>query len=156
MKLDPFSLLMAPLSFVKLIGWTSLTSKILFYLFERVSGLSINFAKSSLVYFGKFAHRGDMLAGILNCPLEKLPFKYLGLPLKSANLTRRDWQPLIDKFHRRLSCWKGSTLSIGGRLVLVNSVLSSLPLYYLSFFKLPCWVINKLMLSEASFFWERW
>jgi len=75
--------------------------KLILYLFEGFSGLSINFAKSSLVYFGKYASRGLMLASLLHCPLESLPFKYLGLPLNSRKLTKRDWQPLVDKcFHR--------------------------------------------------------
>jgi len=42
------------------------------------------------VYFGKFSNRGAMLAGILDCPIEKLPFKYLGLRLKSSKLVKRD------------------------------------------------------------------
>ena len=43
---------------------------------------------------------------------------------------------------------------MGGRLTLVNSVLSALPLYYLSFFKLPCWVIKKIDVTRSKFFWS--
>jgi hypothetical protein len=35
-------------------------------------------------------------------------------------------------------------LSVGGRLVLLNSVLSSLPMFMLSFFEIPKEVLKKL------------
>lgn len=43
-----------------------------------------------------------------------------------------DWQFLIDKIESRLTNWKYQLLSIEGRLTLVNSVLSAIPLYTLS------------------------
>lgn len=59
---------------------------------------------------------------------------YLGLSIKSKALSQLDWQPLIDRVENKLACWKGHYLSRGGRLVLLNSVLTNLPLYtsYLS------------------------
>jgi hypothetical protein len=43
-------------------------------------------------------------------------------------------------------------LSIGGRLVLINSVLSSLPMFMFSFFKLPKGVLKKLDYFRSRFF----
>lgn len=54
------------------------------------------------------------------------------------------WKPIIDKFKRKLSGWKERTLSFGGRLTLIKSVLGSLPTYYLSCFKAPIKIINEL------------
>jgi len=125
--------------------------KVLLYFFEDFSGLSINFAKSFLVYFGKFDNRGVMLTGILNCTLDSLPLKYMSLPSNPYKQGRRKLQPLIDKFYKKNSCWKGSTLSIGGRVILINYVLSALPLYYLSFFKIPSWVIKKIDIIRSKF-----
>jgi hypothetical protein len=45
-------------------------------------------------------------------------------------------------------------LSIGGRLVLINSVLSNMVLYMLSFFLLPKWVLNRLDFFKSRFFWQ--
>jgi hypothetical protein len=45
-------------------------------------------------------------------------------------------------------------LSVGGRLVLINSVLSSLPMFMLSFFEVPKGVLKKLDYYISQFFWQ--
>ncbi|GKA63453.1 hypothetical protein Tco_0763059 [Tanacetum coccineum] len=53
------------------------------------------------------------------------PFAYLGLPIGVNMHLTANWQPLIDRFRAKLSTWKANTLSIGGRLTLIKSVLGS-------------------------------
>nr|GEX08424.1 putative RNA-directed DNA polymerase, eukaryota, reverse transcriptase zinc-binding domain protein [Tanacetum cinerariifolium] len=60
---------------------------------------------------------------------------------------------LIDRFHKRLSKWKSKSLSFGGRLTLVRSVLGSLGVYYFSSFKAPKKVICKFENIRRHFFW---
>jgi hypothetical protein len=45
-------------------------------------------------------------------------------------------------------------LSVGERLVLINSVLSSLPMFMLSFFEIPKGVLKKLDYYRSRFFWQ--
>jgi len=45
-------------------------------------------------------------------------------------------------------------LSIGGRLVLIDSVLSSLPMFMMSFFELPKGVLEKIDCFRSRFFWQ--
>ena len=52
----------------------------------------------------------------------------------------------------RLSKWKAKTLSIGGRFTLTKAVLSSLPTYYFSLFKVPVGVLRRLESCRSSFF----
>nr|KAJ0217922.1 hypothetical protein LSAT_V11C300121640 [Lactuca sativa] len=80
-------------------------------------------------------------ARVLGCDAGSFPFNYLGVP------------PIIDRVHARLSSWKASSLSIGGRLTLVKTVLGSLPLYFFSIFKAPCNVISNLEKIRRRFFW---
>ncbi|CAN1816595.1 Putative ribonuclease H protein At1g65750 [Linum perenne] len=54
----------------------------------------------------------------------------------------------------RLDTWKAKFLSFGGRLVLIKSVLSSLPVYYLSLFKAPSSVITSLERIQNRFLWS--
>ena len=46
-------------------------------------------------------------------------------------------------------------LSKGSRLTLIHSVLSSILIYYLSFFKAPITVINATEKVMRDFFWDR-
>jgi hypothetical protein len=52
-----------------------------------------------------------------------------------------------------MSTWSSRRLSYGGRVTLINSVLSSLPLYFFSFFKAPRCIINQLVKIQRKFLW---
>jgi hypothetical protein len=69
-------------------------------------------------------------------------------------LSNKDWKNVEDRFQKKLSSWKSKMLSVGGRLVLINSVLSSLPLFMMSFFRIPREVLKKLDYFRSRFFWQ--
>ena len=60
---------------------------------------------------------------------------------------------MFDRVNKRLSNWKLKLLSIGGRLTLVKSVLGSLGIYYMSMFRMPVAVGEKLEKIRSRFFW---
>ncbi|GJX14945.1 hypothetical protein Tco_0580893 [Tanacetum coccineum] len=62
------------------------------------------------------------------------------------------WEDVINKVCSRLSKWKMKTLSIGGRLTLLKSVLGSIPIFYMSIFKAPISVLHKLESIRSHFF----
>ncbi|KAJ4827119.1 hypothetical protein Tsubulata_002464 [Turnera subulata] len=78
---------------------------------------------------------------------------YLGLPLGANMRLAKSWDPVIQKFHSRLHSWKGRFLSFAGRLELLKSVLSSLPLFYLSMFTIPVLVAKKLVRIQRTCLW---
>ncbi|KAK1320550.1 hypothetical protein QJS10_CPA03g00814 [Acorus calamus] len=112
--------------------------------FGWLSGLSINLSKSAI--FG--IHMGDsalrQIVDCFSCPVESFPTRYLGLPLSLRPLANADWAPLVHHFKRRLEGWAGRLLSSGGRLVLLQAVLSNLPVFMLSIFKLPRTILQRL------------
>jgi len=59
-------------------------------------------------------------------------------------LLNYEWRNVEDRFEQKLSCWKAKYLSHGGRLILLNSVLSSLAMFMMSFFEIPKGVIKNL------------
>lgn len=74
----------------------------------------------------------------------KLPFHYLGFPIRANPKSLSMWDTVIEKFEKNLSSWKRQKLSLGGRITLIKLSLSSLPVYYMSLFWMPVMVIKKL------------
>jgi Reverse transcriptase (RNA-dependent DNA polymerase) len=121
--------------------------------FEGLLGLKINFNKSELIGLNVDLATTNNFALQLHCKLGSLPLKYLGLALHWKKPSRQDWQRLVDKINNKLPTWKGKLLSLGGRLVLLNSVISAIPLYYIILFKIPCWVLIKIDRIRKRFLW---
>ncbi|GJY57007.1 putative RNA-directed DNA polymerase, eukaryota, reverse transcriptase zinc-binding domain protein [Tanacetum coccineum] len=121
--------------------------------FYRVSGLKINFHKSNLLGVGVSFDEVGRLAAITGCIPMQTPFSYLGLPIDCNMAKVRGWDPLLDKYNKRLSKWKASLLSIGGRSTLISSVLGSISTYYFSLFPMPSKVNNMLESIRSNFFW---
>ena len=69
-------------------------------------------------------------------------------------LNNSDWKGVDERFQKRLSGWKGKLLSSGGKLILINSVLSSLPMFMFLFFEIPREVLKKLDFYRSRFFWQ--
>ena len=92
------------------------------------------------------------LSQIFGCDVGALPFQYLGIPMWHKRLRNMAWKHVEERFQKRLSCWKSKLLSVGGRLVLINSVLSSLPMFMLSFFEVPKEVLKRLDLYRSRIF----
>jgi len=85
--------------------------------------------------------------------LGKIPFLYLGLSIGGDPQRLAFWEPVMNAVKSRLSGWQSRFLSFGGRLVLLKSVLTSLPVYALSFFKAPSGIISSLESMFNNFFW---
>ena len=94
-----------------------------------------------------------MLGGLGDAD-KSLPMQYLGLPLKKGRLTRSEWQPAIEKVGTRLGGWHAKLLLRGGRLVLLHSVLTAIPIFYLYVFKLPIGVGKRLESLMRQFMWK--
>ncbi|GMP50653.1 hypothetical protein CsSME_00017186 [Camellia sinensis var. sinensis] len=103
--------------------------------FETVSGLRVNLSKSELIPVGE-VDRVPMLAAILGCKVSALPVSYLGLPLGATFKSQGVWNGVVERVQRRLAGWKKQYLSKGGRFTLIQSVLSSIPTYFMSVQKL--------------------
>ncbi|GJY19255.1 hypothetical protein Tco_0390746 [Tanacetum coccineum] len=69
-------------------------------------------------------------------------FRYLGVMVGEYSSRIKAWDDVILKLRSRLSKWKVKTLSIGGRLTLLKSVLGASPIYNMSIFKVPTGMIR--------------
>ncbi|XP_058775270.1 uncharacterized protein LOC131649527 [Vicia villosa] len=101
--------------------------------FELVSGLGINFYKSKLIGIN------------INPNFLEVATSFLSLR-----------SPLLLKFKKRLSSWKGQMLSFGGRITLLKLLLGSLAIFTLSFYKAPMKIIRKITKIQRNFFGADW
>ena len=121
--------------------------------FEALSGLRINLNKSEIIPVGSVENVQD-LASELGCGIGSLPSSYLGLPLGAKHKSLGVWNTVEDRFRKRLASWKSQYISKGGRLTLIQSTLSSLPIYCLSLFRMPVSICSRLEKIKRDFLWS--
>ncbi|GJS60856.1 RNA-directed DNA polymerase, eukaryota [Tanacetum coccineum] len=121
--------------------------------FYLSSGLRINVYKCSLIGVdGVTNDEVTRVARLIGCEAPKTSFKSLGVVVGDPMSRSCAWDNVMDRVVSRLSNWKARTLSIGGRLTLIKSMLGSLPTYYFSLFKIPSSVLKKLESLRSCFF----
>ena len=123
---------------------TMISLKLALRLFTNISGLQINYAKSVFLPLNLSDQQQTEVQLILGCERTELPITYLGMPLTINRPKRCDFMPLVEKIEKRLEGWQGKLLSRGGRLILQNSILASIPIYMMTCFVLPKWVTRRI------------
>ncbi|XP_062085609.1 uncharacterized protein LOC133791706 [Humulus lupulus] len=121
--------------------------------FSVVSGLSINLQKCQLLGINLNEEIVERQAKEIGCEVGQWPIQFLGLPLGDSPRSKGFWEPVISKCANRLDSWS-AFLSRGGRLTLIQSVLSSIPIYYLSLFCIPKSVVGIIEKLMRDFLWE--
>ncbi|KAJ0442970.1 putative RNA-directed DNA polymerase [Helianthus annuus] len=121
--------------------------------FYLSSGLRVNLAKSSVFGVNVSNDNVQDLANYLGCRVGCFPFKHLGLQVGANMNLVKNWKPVVDIFKKRLAIWKAKTLSFGGRLTLIKSVLNALPTYFFSLYKAPSGIIDQLERLRREFLW---
>jgi hypothetical protein len=97
--------------------------------------LKSTFTRAIFFCFGKAQEVENEYKLLFGCDTGSLPFRYLGIPIHFRKLKIGEWKPVEDRFESKLSSWINKMLSYGGRLVLINLVLSSLPMFMLFFLR---------------------
>lgn len=73
--------------------------------FQSVPGLRVNMAKSEIMPVGTVGNI-ESLASFLGCKVVHRLASYLGLPLGAPSNSSVLWNPVIERFKRRLAGWK--------------------------------------------------
>jgi hypothetical protein len=122
--------------------------------FALATGLRVNYSKSCLMPVNVDDQTLLNLANTFGCAVGSLPFTYLGLPLGTTRPTIQDLTPIVDHLERRLNA-SARFLDYGGRLQLVNSVLSTLPNHYLCSLKVHKTIIKIADRSRRHCLWAK-
>ncbi|KAA0056969.1 LINE-1 retrotransposable element ORF2 protein [Cucumis melo var. makuwa] len=96
----------------------------------------------------------DKVTTLRGINVQFLPSNYLGVPLRGKPLSKRFWTNISDKIHKKMSSWKYSYLSKGGKITLINSSLVSLPIYQLFVFKALVSTYKAIEKTWRNFFWN--
>ena len=78
---------------------------------------------------------------------------YLGLPLGMRHNATEAWDVVEEKFRKKLVLWKRQHISKGGRLTLIRSTLSNLPIYIMPLFRMPKGVKARLEKIQRDSLW---
>jgi hypothetical protein len=93
-------------------------------------------------------------AAMIECYISSFSIIYLGLPLYDRTLKISDWNVIVATIQNKLANWKGTLLSLRGRLTMVNDVLSAVLLYRLFLYKIPIKVRKRIDTIRGRFFWQ--
>ncbi|XP_073355614.1 uncharacterized protein [Aegilops tauschii subsp. strangulata] len=122
-------------------------------LFGEASGLKVNFTKSSAIMIRSDEEEEELVRQAMPCKLETFPIKYLGLQLGIKQLTRSEWQPVVDQTLKLMPGWQRGLVTHPGRLLLVNQVMRARPIHHLIVAEAPKWALDRVDKGCRAFFW---
>ncbi|CAL4903287.1 unnamed protein product [Urochloa decumbens] len=122
--------------------------------FAAATGLVINYHKSTFVPIHVDPSRAAELAAVLGCPVATFPQSYLGLPLSNKKLPAAVLDALAVKVERCIPSWRVHLPNRGGRLTLVNTVLTAQLTYAAAALLLPKPTIEKVDKPRRGMLWK--
>ncbi|KAF6147220.1 hypothetical protein GIB67_039350 [Kingdonia uniflora] len=84
----------------------------------------------------------------------QLPEKYLGISLIKGRVQKVTVMPLVEAIIKRASTWAGSLLSMQGKVIQIQYVLSSIFVYNMGIYKWPISVIQEGERYIINFLWS--
>lgn len=86
------------------------------------------------------------MSKILDIPIGKLLFRYLGAPLTAKKLTIAQILPLIERIDSKVKHWSCKFLSYAIIIILIKSVLARIKGFWAQMFLIPKKVTRKVEL----------
>nr|KYP51130.1 Transposon TX1 uncharacterized [Cajanus cajan] len=124
--------------------------------FSRSLGLKVNLNKSKFVSSRRVSQRRiDTLEGLLGIGHTTRIGKYLGVPMTHGQPRCADFKDVMDKIQGRLAAWKSKLLNKAGKLCLVKSTISSIPVYSMQTLWLPQAVCNRIDQACRRMLWAK-
>jgi len=100
------------------------------------------------------ATRTQMIAALLGFTVGTVPFIYLGCPIFQGKPKVAHFQMVSDKIKAKLATWKGSLLSIMGRVQLVKSIIHGMLVYSFHVYMWPKRLLRMLDTWLKNFIWS--
>ncbi|XP_019455048.1 PREDICTED: uncharacterized protein LOC109356167 [Lupinus angustifolius] len=121
--------------------------------YATASGQQINLAKCKFYTSNSNPRRIATLSAYLSFSVGCLPFNYLGVPLFKGKPKNIHLQQIADRITSKLATWKGSFLSIMGRVELVRPIIQSMIVYSFHIYKWHVQFLNDMDKSIRNCIW---
>lgn len=118
-------------------------------LYERGSGAKLNRSKSEAMWLGARKNCPDQPLGLTW--VRKM--KVLGVVYGTVNVERDNWEPRLSKLDKALTMWKSRSLSLIGKVLIINILGISKLLYLARILTTPRWVFDKYRRLIWPFLW---
>jgi hypothetical protein len=124
-------------------------------LFCSASGLTVNQKKSTIHHEGISDLELISYKSFLPYTCSDLSegFRYLGYVLKTGSHRASDWEWMVERVSKKINHWGTRWLSLGGRYILLKSVLEGQNVYWMTMEALPRMIINKIRKLLFQFLW---
>lgn len=123
-------------------------------LYERCTGQLINPKECSLLFSALCPQeRQDGIKAVLQVERTCFDDKCLGLPTPDGRMKAEQFQPIKERFEKRLTDWSERFLSLAGKEALIKSVAQALPTYTMGVFKMPERFCEEYEQLVRNFWW---
>eukprot|EP00253_Pinus_taeda_P028450 PITA_28450 len=124
--------------------------------FMEFSGGEINYQKSCIYSWNISSQTAHSIASIFGVAhkVNWDHFTYLGMPVSMGPLKANTWNEILDKVKRKIQQWGTQWLNPAGRIILLKSGISSLPLYRFTLYQAPACFHYKLEIAIRNFLWQ--
>ena len=122
--------------------------------FRSASGQIVSYEKSSM-YCSKSVNSQEahLLSSSVGFTLVDDLEKYLGVPLLHKRVKKGTYQAVVDRCLARLSTWQAKSLSLAGRITLVEAIILAIPNYTMQSTLLPLGFIAQIERLCRQFLW---
>ncbi|CAA7020228.1 unnamed protein product [Microthlaspi erraticum] len=123
--------------------------------YEDASGQQINLLKSSITFSKKTPPETRTRVKLsLGIDKEGGQGKYLGLPESFGRKKRDLFTQIVDRIRQKSVNFSSQFLSSAGKLTMLKAVLSAIPTYTMSCFKLPAGLCKRIQSALTRFWWD--
>lgn len=121
--------------------------------FCTFSGHKINAQKTNIFFFkGVDDELKGRLSGLLGFQFVPVG-TYLGVSLFHKRVTKATVGFLVDKIRAKLSNWDARKLSVAGRFTFAQSVLLTIPNYFMQTMRIPIGICEEIEGLARRFIW---
>lgn len=119
-----------------------------------VSGQCVNSNKSNIFGGAMSTSRWNILSALVGFKIGYLLFVYLGVPLFKGKPKSVFLRLIADKVINKLASWKGSLLSIAGRVELIKSAIQSMLLHSMAIYVSSISLVRDIERMIKRFIWS--